>query len=349
MQKQIITALASFGMSGQVFHGPCLKINPHFHVKKILERSKNLSASLFPEARIVRHFEEILSDPEIELVIVNTPDRYHYEMTKAALLAGKHVVVEKPFTETVEQASELIELATAKERMLTVYQNRRWDSDFMTVKKVIDEGLLGQIVEFESHFDRYRNFIQTDTWKEEAGENTGVLYNLGVHMIDQALFLFGRPKSVTAHLHILRKEGQVTDYYDIRLQYPYHAAIMKCSYLVREPGPKYMVHGTQGSFLKYGIDLQEDALKAGLLPEGDNWGKEPESEWGILHTEKNGEIIRQKTESVAGNYPVFYQKVYEAIRNGKALPVRAEEALLTQEIMELCKQSHHEQKTIFLP
>lgn len=333
-------------MSGQVFHGPCLKINPRFKVKKILERSKNLSASLFPDANIVRSFDHILNDPEIELVIVNTPDQFHYEMGKAALLAGKHVVIEKPITQTSEQAQELIEIAAQKERILTVFQNRRWDGDFLTVKKIIEDGLLGQIAEFESHYDRYRNYIQTNTWKEEAGENNGVLYNLGVHMIDQALFLFGQPISVTAHLHTLRKGGLVNDYYDIRLQYPNHAAILKCSYLVRESGPRYMVHGTQGSFLKYGIDPQEEILKTGALPSGENWGKEPEQDWGLLHTEKDGAVIRKKIATIAGNYPAFYQQVYESIRNNKSVPVNPADALLSLKIIELCKQSHAEKRTI---
>lgn len=348
MNKIIQTAIASFGMSGQVFHGPCLKATPNFNIKKILERSKNLSVEKYPEAQIVRSYEEILSDNEIELVIVNTPDVFHFEMTKAALLAGKNVVVEKPFAQTIDEAKELAELAKSKNKMLTIYQNRRWDGDFMTVKKLIEDGLLGRLVEFESHYDRYRNFIQEGTWKEESGNKAGVLYNLGSHMVDQVLVLFGKPVSVTAHLQILRTGGIVKDYYDIRLQYDGFAALLKSSYLVREPGPRYSAHGTLGSFQKWGIDPQEEALKKGLLPGGTDWGTEPESDWGILHTEKDGKVIYEKRVTIPGNYSIFYQKVYEAIVFGKKPPVKPEEAILTQEILEYCEQSNNEKRTIYI-
>lgn len=348
MSKTIQVALTSFGMSGQVFHGPTLKVNSNFQVKKVLERTKNFSVQLFPEAKIVRSYENILNDKEIELVIVNTPDTYHFEMCRQALNAGKHVVVEKPFTQTSEQAKELIQLAKQKGKIITIYQNRRWDGDFLTAKKIIEDGLLGRVVEFESHYDRFRPEIQQGTWKEQANQNGGVLYNLGTHMIDQALVLFGKPNSVTAHFHILRTGGQVDDYYDIRLQYDGFAALLKCSYLVREPGPRYSIHGTNGSFQKWGIDPQEEALKNGELPVGENWGKEPENNWGILHTETKSKIINQKYETLAGNYNIFYENVYNAITNDAELLVKPEEAKLTMEIMELCLKSNQEKRTVFV-
>ncbi|PTN09194.1 putative dehydrogenase [Mangrovibacterium marinum] len=345
---KIQTAIASYGMSGMVFHGPSLKANPDFEVRSILERSKNRSAALFSEATIVRNYAALLDDPRIKLVVVNTPDYLHYEMCKQALLAGKHVVVEKPFTQTVEQANELIALANEKGLVLTVYQNRRWDGDFLTVKKIITEGLLGRLVEFESHFDRYRNFIQADTWKEEGIDRVGVLYNLGSHAVDQALNLFGMPGAVTAHLATLRTGGRVPDYYDIRLQYDGFAALLKSSYLVREPGPRYSLHGTLGSYQKWGIDPQEEALKAGQLPGGSGWGEEPESAWGMLHTEKDGQPIRQKMETIRGNYALFYENVYGAITNGESLLVKPEESRDCLRVLEACLLSDQEQRTIRL-
>jgi len=345
---KIQTALASFGMSGAVFHGPSLKANPNFEIKAILERSKNLSDKLYPEATIVREYTDILRDDTIDLVVVNTPDYLHYDMCKQALLAGKHVVVEKPFTQTVEQANELISIAQKMGLVLTVYQNRRWDGDFLTVKKILKEGLLGRVVEFESHFDRYRNFIQPDTWKEEGIDRVGVLYNLGSHMVDQVLCLFGFPESVTAHLSTLRTGGRVPDYYDIRLQYDGFAALLKSSYLVREPGPRYSVHGTLGSFQKWGIDPQEEALKAGELPVGEEWGKETEAAWGLVHTEKDGEIIRKKLETVPGNYGLFYANVCDAIAKGAELLVKPEESRDCLRILEACLLSNQEQRTIHL-
>lgn len=348
MSQPIQTAFASFGMSGMVFHGPSLKANPNFRIRKILERSKNLSSEKYPEAEVVRDYREILNDPEIQLIIVNTPDYMHYEMCRQALNAGKHVVVEKPFTQTVAQANELIALAREKNLVLTVYQNRRLDGDFLTVKKILDEKLLGRLVEFESHFDRYRNFIQSNTWKEEGTDRVGVLYNLGSHMVDQALVLFGMPLSVTAHIRSLRTNGLVPDYYDIRLQYLNFAALIKSSYLVREPGPRYSLHGTLGSYQKWGIDPQEEALKNGLLPGSANWGEEPGAAWGLLHTETDGKVLREKMKTLAGNYGLFYQNLYEVLANGAELLVKPEESRDCQIVLEACLLSNAETRTIRL-
>jgi predicted dehydrogenase len=170
MKQKIKVALASFGMSGQVFHGPSLKVHPGFEVIQILERSKKLSAKLFPDAEIVRNFNKILENQETELVVINTPDALHYEMAKQAISAGKNVIVEKPVTQKSNQAEEMVKLARKKGVLFTIYQNRRWDGDFLTVKKVLEQGNLGRLIEFESHFDRYRTFIKSDTWKEGGDE-----------------------------------------------------------------------------------------------------------------------------------------------------------------------------------
>jgi predicted dehydrogenase len=348
MKKPIITALASFGMSGQVFHGPSLKVNYGFKISKILERTKNLSAKNYADSTIVRSYDKILNDSDIELVIVNTPDHLHYDMVKQALEAGKHVVTEKPFTRTTDEAFELIKLAKSEKLILTVYQNRRLDGDFLTVKKILESGMLGRMVEFESHFDRYRNFVQENTWKEEGDDRAGVLFNLGSHMLDQVLVLFGDPKAVTAHLGINRTGGVVTDYYDIRLHYKKFNALIKCSYLVRESGPRYTIHGTEGSFLKWGIDPQEDMLKAGHLPNENNWGSEPESDWGKINTTTAGLNIKGKVETIPGNYSAFYENLYEAIRNKAKLLVKPEEAMNIIAILETCLKSNKERKTIKL-
>ena len=344
----IITGIASFGMSGQVFHGPCLKVDPRFRVKSVVERSKRLSAALFPEAFIVRDYDQLLADPAIELVIVNTPDPLNFTMAKQALLAGKHVVVEKPFTLRKAEADELIELAKSREKLLTVYQNRRWDSDFQTVRKVVESGLLGQLVEFESHFDRYRPFVVSSTWKEEGDEYTGVLYNLGSHMVDQAMVLFGMPEAVTAHLFKVRPGSAVFDYYDLRLQYKGFNALLKCSYLVKEEGPRFILHGLNGSFLKKGIDPQEEQLKRGVLPRGSQWGIEESSAWGLLNVRVNGLDIRGRVSSVPGNYPAFYDSLYESVRLGKPLAVPPEEPARVIRILEACLESHHKRITVDL-
>lgn len=348
MTQKIQTALASFGMSGQVFHGPLLKVNSGFEVVQVFERSKNLSDKLFPEAEIVRDFNAILKNPGIELVVINTPDWLHYEMARDALNAGKNVVVEKPVTQKPAEAEELLRLSKKKNLLFTVFQNRRWDNDFLTVRKVIESGNLGRLIEFESHFDRYRTFIKPDTWKEEGDEYSGVLHNLGSHMVDQAYVLFGMPKAVNANLKIVRKGGKVADYYDIRLEYEEFSAILKCSYLVKEPGPRYSIFGEYGTFHKWGIDNQEENLKAGNLPAGDDWGTEPEKDWGTLVYEKNGLEYRGTVETIPGNYNAFYENVYEALRNGAYLAVKPQETIDVLKILEACLESNRTKKQVKL-
>jgi predicted dehydrogenase len=348
MNNSIKTAITSFGMSGLVFHGPLLKVNQSFNIVSVLERTKNNSRNLFPEAKIVRYYNEILANSEVELVIVNTPDKFHYEMAKQALLSGKHIVVEKPVTLDSNQAAELVNLAREKGLIFTVYQNRRWDGDFRTVQKVLAENKLGRLVEFESHYDRYRTFITADSWKEEGDEFAGVLYNLGSHMVDQVYVLFGKPKAVTAHLKIVRTGGVVTDYYDIRLEYENFSALLKCSYLVKKPGPRYILHGEFGTFYKSGLDPQEEMLKAGNLPVGESWGTEPASEWGKMFYEKDGKDFEEVIETLPGNYNIFYNNVFNAIRNGAELFVKPEEAVEVLKILEACLKSNREKRTVFL-
>jgi len=326
--------LASFGMSGMVFHAPFLTTNPGFQLKKILERTSKGSKRIYPEVTVVNRYDDLVNDPKLDLIVVNTPDHTHFDLTRKALLAGKHVIVEKPFTITTAEGSDLIELARKKSLVLTVFQNRRWDGDFLTVSRVIKEGLVGQLVEFESHFDRFRNYIQDGTWKEDPSRGTGNIYNLGSHMIDQALMLFGMPEGLYADLEIRREGSEVNDYYDIHLYYNRFKTILKSSYLVREPGPRYLLHGTLGSFVKHGIDPQEELLKSGEIPVGEDWGREDEHFWGILNSEIRGEPVRNRMETIPGNYHAFYDNLYEAIREGKELAVKPEEALNVIRIIE---------------
>ncbi len=330
----INVGLASFGMSGMVFHAPFLTTNPGFHLRKILERTPKGSKRIYPEVTVVNRYDDLVNDPKLDLIVVNTPDHTHFDLTRKALLAGKHVIVEKPFTITTAEGSDLIELARKKNLVLTVFQNRRWDGDFLTVSRVIKKGMVGQLVEFESHFDRFRNYIQEGTWKEDPSRGTGNIYNLGSHMIDQALMLFGIPEGLYADLEIRREGSEVNDYYDIHLYYNRFKAILKSSYLVREPGPRYLLQGTLGSFVKHGIDPQEELLKSGEIPVGEDWGREDEHFWGILNSEIRGEPVRNRMETIPGNYHAFYDNLYEAVREGKELAVKPEEALNVIRIIE---------------
>ena len=218
--QPINTALCSFGMSGWVFHAPFIAADPHFKLYAVWERSKNLAEQKYPGIKTYRTLEDMLADNAVELVIVNTPNVTHYEYAKKALLAGKHVVVEKPFTVTVAEAQELIELAQHQNKKISVYQNRRYDSDYRTIKKVLDEKLLGKLVEAEFHFDRYNEELSPKQHKEIPQQGTGILYDLGSHLIDQALQLFGMPDSVFADIRVVRPISKVDDYFDLLLYYP---------------------------------------------------------------------------------------------------------------------------------
>ena len=344
--KPVKTALASFGMSGLVFHGPLLDANKSFELTKVWERTKNESVKKYPDIQIVRHFDELCQDKNIELIIINTPDHTHYELCKKALKYNKHVVVEKPFTQKYSEALELIELAEKKKLLLSVFKNRRWDGDFLTVKKVIEEKMLGRLVSYEAHFDRYRNFIQPGTWKEDAHTGTGTLYNLGSHLIDQALVLFGKPDGVTADIRNLRSNSSIDDTFELWLHYPQVRVSLSASYLVREPGPRYTLHGTEGSFLKWGIDPQEEELKKGAIPGSKGWGEEPESDFGLLHTTLNGKEIKEKIATIPGDYPAFYANLYNAIRHGEKLAVEPDEAALVIQIIEAAFSSQNEKRQI---
>lgn len=326
MKNPVKTGIASFGMSGRVFHAPLLSNNNGFELSAILERTKDEVRNFYPRVRIHRSYSDLISDNDLELIIVNTPDHLHYEMAKEAIEAGKNVVVEKPFTQRYKDALDLAELAYKKNVILSVFHNRRWDGDFMTVRKVVEERLLGQMVEYEAHFDRFRNIIREDTWKEEAHGGVGTLYNLGSHLIDQILVLFGRPLSVFATIHTFRPGGKIDDNFELILEYPGMKVTAKSSLLVREPGPRYILHGTEGSFLKWGTDPQEERLKAGVLPVGNEWGAEKEKEWGILNTEINGKHFRGRLETIPGNYQGYYDNIYDSIREGVKPLVSAEDA-----------------------
>lgn len=346
MNSKINTALLSYGMSGKVFHGPLLQAHGNFEIKAVYQRSKNKTPDhSFP---VVYDVEKILTDSSIELVIVNTPNNLHFEHARMALQAGKHVVVEKPFTISVKEAQELITLARSTGKILSVFQNRRWDGDFLTVRKVVEQNLLGRIVEFECHYDRYRNFIEANTWKEEKAPGTGILFNLGSHMLDQVFVLFGMPDYLDARMGIQRTGGSVDDFYDIRLQYENLNVIVKSSYLVREEMPRYIVHGTEGSFVKYGIDPQEQCLKDGQVPGMAGWGAEKKAYWGKLNSNIHGIHFEGLVETVPGSYLSFYDNVYNAIRNRAELEVKPEQAMKVIQLIEACEQSNQERSAVQL-
>lgn len=336
MSKPIVTALASYGMSGQVFHAPFIEAHPGFQLKYILERTNSFSKERYPQALIARSFEELLKDDEVELVVVNTPNQLHAPMAKQALLAGKHVIVEKPFSITVEEGKEVMAIALHQQKTLNVFHNKRFEGEFKTVRQLIQDGVLGPLSLFETHFDRYRPEIGTKKWKEEDLPGAGLLYDLGPHMIDQVLVLFGWPKAITGDLQKQREGSKVIDYFHITLHYDQHDAIVTAGMFAQGPVVKYLIKGTKGVYTKYGADPQEALLKQGVLPTTYDWGKEASSQWGKIKTTKGEESF---VPTATGTYMDYYEAIYQTIRQGAAQAVRAEEALDTIAVIEWAQKS----------
>ncbi|MFC6103470.1 Gfo/Idh/MocA family oxidoreductase [Olivibacter domesticus] len=335
----IKTALLSYGMSGNVFHAPFIDLHPAFELTGSWERSKKLIQNDYPLVKSYPSLESILEDNDVELVVVNTPTGTHYDFTKKVLEAGKHAVVEKAFTITAAEAEELEKLAKEKGLKLAVFQNRRWDSDFKTVKKIIDSDILGEIVEVTFSYEAYLPALNTKAHLEEPSPAAGLIRDRGPHMIDQALFLFGYPKAIFADLAIMRTNSRVNDYFELILYYNDKRVRLKGGFLAREMAPSYIVHGKKGSFLKNRADQQEDRLLAGEKPNNTDWCAEPEKEWGVLHAEKDGKEFTEKIPSEKGNYLDFYEGVYQAIVNDSSEPVTATEGVQTMKIIEAALKS----------
>jgi predicted dehydrogenase len=348
MSSPIKTAVVAFGAAGKFMHAPFLVTQPeHYEIIVVLERHQEESKQLFPYARIVRSIEELLQINDVELVIITTPNDTHFSYAKAAALAGKHVVVDKPFTITSGDAMGLVQLSKQISTIISVFQNRRYVCDFLTIKEILSKRMLGDVHEFEAHYDRYRYEAKPNAWREEDKPGTGILYDLGAHLIDQAFCLFGLPKTITADIRLQRPHAKTVDNFELMLDYGFTKVILKSGMLVREPGPRYMIHGTKGSFLKYGEDPQEAFLRAGKLPtEVPNWGEENPENYGLLHTEINGEIIREKYPSLKGDYGYYYQNLYKTIREDAPLREKPEHGYNSVRIVELANESHRLKATI---
>ncbi|MCW3461883.1 Gfo/Idh/MocA family oxidoreductase [Chitinophaga nivalis] len=348
MSKVIKTGLCSYGMSGQVFHAPFLHVNPGFAFAAVVERSKHLAQQRYPNVQVYTSVEEMLADTSLELIVVNTPNYTHFEYVKAALEAGKHVIVEKPFTVTAQEGETLAALAAEKGLLLSVYHNRRYDNDYKIVKQVLQSGVLGDVLEVEIHYDRFKEELSYKKHKEGGLPGTGALYDLGSHLLDQAITLFGMPPALWADIRIIRKDSVVDDYFEIVLCYDQLRVRVKCNYLVREPLPAYQLHGRKGSFIKSKSDIQEAQLQRGLFPDSPDWGAEAPHEWGLLHTETDGKTVKQYLPGTNGNYMDYYQGIYAALVNKAANPVPPEDAIKVIRVIEAAFQSSREGKVIHL-
>ncbi len=333
------TGVVGYGVAAQFMHLPFIVTNPNFELQTILQRHGDEAKEKYPSVHVVRSLEEMLADESLELIVITTPNDSHFDYAWRALEAGKHVVLEKPFTIRSEDAKKLITQAEKKERILSVYQNRRYVSDFLTIRQLLKEKKLGDIVEFEAHYDRYRPEQRPNAWREKNEPGSGILYDLGAHLIDQAFCLFGLPNYVTADIRNQRPHATTTDYFELWLDYGFTKIILKAGMLVREPGPRYAIHGMKGSFLKSGEDPQEALLRKGILPIAANWGRESDDIYGLLHTEIDGMVIKEKYPSLTGNYGGFYNDLYRTIRHGEPLKVKPEHGYNVIRLIEMATES----------
>jgi predicted dehydrogenase len=350
MDKIIKVGLIGFGAGGQTFHAPFLTTVKGLQLTKIRAVKPEQVAvanAKYSHAEIVKTSAEIFDDENIDLVVITTPNTSHYSLATQALQARKHVVVDKPFTINTNDADELIALAAKQKLILSVYQSRRFDSDFYTIQKIIKNDLLGGLVEMESRYDRFRNFLKPNAWREEDIPGSGILYDLGSHLIDQVQVLFGMPDAVSGFLNIQRRGGKTDDNFEVILHYPGIKVSLKAGMLIREPLPRFILFGNNGSYVKYGLDVQEEALKAGFTPQTKtNWGIEPADIWGTVNTDINGQHFIGTIESEKGNYTAFYENIYNTIIGKESLIVTALQARNNIRIIELAIQSHREKRTV---
>lgn len=341
--KIINTGLAAYGSSGKLFHAPFIEAHPGFKLVGAWERSDKNFTKDYPSAKSYDTFSELLSS-NCDLIIINTPVETHFHYAKLALEAGKNILVEKAFTSSLEEAEHLSKLVNERNLKLCVYQNRRYDSDFKTVQKIISQNILGDIKDVEIRFERFNLNLSQKKWKETPNSGSGILMDLGPHIIDQSLVLFGYPQKIFATLRKTRPNTLIDDYVDISLFYPIKIVRLKASFVVKEPTPAYVIHGTKGSFLKSRADIQEDELKKGVRPDSDIWGVESATEKGYLITEtKNKRITSEK-----GNYMEFYDLLYSYLVENKKPPVSMEEILQTMKIIQAARESHISGKIIDL-
>lgn len=344
--------LCAFGMSGKVFHAPFLKEHPGFFMSAVVERSKKDSKEKYPDAEIYRSVEEMLENADIEVVVVNTPVQTHFEYVKMALDAGKNVIVEKPFTVTVSEAEELVNLAENKNLFLSVYQNRRFDRDYLQVQKVLAEGKLGNVRESEIRFDRFRTEPSGKEHKENPEQNgSGSMHDLGSHLVDQAVQLFGFPDKLFADVFSMKGEDFANDYFEILFYYKNDLRVrLKSSVFTKEEHFAYKIHGDKGSFLQERTDNQENELTAGKIPAyGKEWMEPLKESDGILtYLNENSETKRVLTSSEFGNYMNYYQQIYEHIVFGYALPSLGNEVVQNMKIIEAALESSKKGKIIEL-
>ena len=323
-------AMLGYGFASKTFHAPLLTHVPGLRLTHIVS-SDSAKVRKDYDVRVLAKVEEAFALPEIDLIVIATPNTTHFDFVSKALNAGKHVVVDKPFTNTLAEGAELVKLARSRHRLLSVFQDRRWDSSFLTLRQVLASGALGEIAHFESHYDRYRPEPR-QRWRELPGPGSGIWFDLGPHLVDQALQLFGFPEAVYADLEVQRPGGQAVDYFHVILRYGRNRVILHGASLVVADTPRFAIHGALGSYTKFGMDPQEDALKSGEIPGAPGWGQDPQM--GTMITKKADGFDTRQVPNVPGNYLAYYEGVRDAISLGAPNPVTPEQALEVINVLE---------------
>ena len=345
MSDKIRVGLVGYGFASKTFHAPLIAGTAEMELAAVSSSDARKVHADWPSVQVVSDPQALFDDPTLQLIVIPTPNDTHFPLAKAALNAGKHVVVDKPFTVTLSQARELDALAKSKGLLLSVFHNRRWDSDFLTVKALLAEGTLGDVRYFESHFDRFRPQVQ-QRWREQQGPGSGIWYDLGPHVIDQALQLFGSPVAINVDTADLRPGAVTTDYFHATLIYPQRRVVLHASMLVAAESPRYQVHGTLGSYVKYGLDPQEDRLKSGARPPQEDWGYDMRD--GVLTLAEGEGLVEKTLLTIPGNYPAYYAAIRDAVNGVGENPVKAEEAIQVMELIELGLQSAAKRQTLSL-
>lgn len=341
MSHALRVALLGHGYVGRTFHAPLIASVPDLALTLVASSQPDAVQARWPHARVTADYPAAATDPDVDLVVIATPNDSHHPLAAAALQAGKHVVIDKPFTVTLDEARELVQLAHEHGRLLSVFQNRRWDGDFLSLRQAMQSGALGEVRELISRFDRF-DPLPRDRWRERAGPGAGLWYDLGPHLIDQALLLFGAPDSVGADLACLRDGSAAVDYAQVVLGYAQRRVTLHASRLNAWTAARFEAHGTLGSFVSFGLDCQEAQLKADMAPGAPGWGEDARP----TLLQRGGQPAAEEHARLRGDYRLYYLGVRDAILYGTANPVPAEDALQVMAVLDCALRSAAEGRTL---
>ncbi|AWH54754.1 oxidoreductase [Stenotrophomonas sp. ESTM1D_MKCIP4_1] len=346
MRPDLQLALIGYGLAGRVFHAPLIQHTPGLALHSIVSSQRDTLLRSFSDVHVRATAQEVFDDPAVDAVVIATPNEQHAPLAMAALAAGKHVLVDKPFALDVAEADAVLAAAQRAGRIATVFQNRRFDADFLTLQALLAAGTLGEVAECHAHFDRYRPHVR-DRWREQAGPGSGLWYDLGPHLLDQMLVLFGWPQAIDADLAVQRDGGSGIDYFHAVLHYPRHRAIVHAGSLVAAPTPHFAVHGREGSWIKHGLDVQEAQLRRGVAPGAPGWGIDPRH-GELLRCDAEDNVQRTTVDNLQGDYRRLYAQFAAALQGEGEPTVSALQARQLMQLLEAGLQSAREGRRVVL-